>query len=182
MIHLFQKHKDACNICFQNFASKQHLEAHITTAHTLSDFRKKYRCVICDISFSKNTSRLEKPSKLIKHMKSEHNIGYKCPICKMKLPSNLTLKLHNSQEHKAVITDHLCSKCGKSFKLKKSLEYHVSNNCSDQMRGNKCSICGETFESRFLNMEHVAAKHTSKSFSEALILASTNPQYDKRLF
>ena len=24
--------------------------------------------------------------------------------------------------------------------------------------------------------------HTGKSFSEALILASTNPQYDKRLF
>ena len=25
-------------------------------------------------------------------------------------------------------------------------------------------------------------KHTGKSFSEALILASVNPQYDKRLF
>ena len=74
-LHVFQKHRDACNICFKNFPSKQHLEAHITTAHTLLDFRKKYRCGICDISFSKNESRLEKPSKLIKHMKSEHNIG-----------------------------------------------------------------------------------------------------------
>ena len=116
-------------------------------------------------------------------MKSEHNVGYKCPICKMKLPSKLTLKLHNSQEHKTVIPEsNLCPKCGKSFKKKKSLENHVSNNCSDQMRGNKCSICGETFESRFLNMEHVATNHTGKSFSEALILASTKPQYDKRLF
>ena len=47
------------------------------------------------------------------------------------------------------------------------------------MRGNKCSICGETFESRFLNMEHVATKHTGKSLSEAFILTSTNPQYGK---
>ena len=50
------------------------------------------------------------------------------------------------------------------------------------MRGNRCSICGETFESRFLNMEHVATKHTGKSLSEAFILTSTNPQYDNRLF
>ena len=28
----------------------------------------------------------------------------------------------------------------------------------------------------------MAYKYTGKSFSEALILASTNPQYDKRLF
>ena len=99
----------------------------------------------------------------------------------MKLPSNMTLKLHNSQEHKTVIPEsNLCPKCGKSFKKKKSLEYHVSNNCSDQMRGNKCSICGETFESRFLNMEHVATNHTGKSLSEAFILTSTNTQYDKK--
>jgi len=93
-------------------------------------------------------------------MKSEHNVGYVCPICKMKLPSKLTLKQHNNQEHKTVIKEsNLCSKCGKSFKLAKSLENHVSNNCSYQMRGNKCSICGETFESRSLNIEHVATKH-----------------------
>ena len=104
-LHVFQKHRDACNICFQNFESKQHLEAHITTAHTLTDFRKKYRCVICDVSFDKNTSRLEKPSQLIKHMMSEHIVGYKCPICKIKLPPNMTLKLHNSQEHKTIIPE-----------------------------------------------------------------------------
>ena len=28
----------------------------------------------------------------------------------------------------------------------------------------------------------VEVSHTGKSYSEALILASTNPQYDKRLF
>jgi hypothetical protein len=36
-------------------------------------------------------------------------------------------------------------------------------------------------EYRFLN-KSLMKSNTGKSFSEALILASTNPQYDKRLF
>ena len=36
-----------------------------------------------------------------------------------------------------------------------------------------------SFTSRYPNLK---IPHTGKSFSEALILASTNPQYEKRLF
>jgi KRAB domain-containing zinc finger protein len=157
--HVIRHHRDACNVCLEQFESKQHLEVHITTAHSLSDFQKRVRCAICDFCYSKKD---KDRSQLRKHMKSEHNVGYVCPICKMKLPSKLTLKQHNNQEHKTVIKEsNLCSKCGKSFKLIKSLENHVSNNCSWKvgLRGNKCSICGETFESRSLNMEHVATMH-----------------------
>ena len=33
-----------------------------------------------------------------------------------------------------------------------------------------------------MNSRYILVELTGKSFSEALILASTNPQYDKRLF
>ena len=153
--HVMRHHRDACNVCFEQFESKKHLEVHVTSTHILPDFQFRLRCVICDISYSKKDK-----GKLRKHMKFEHNVGYICSICQKKLPSKLTLKQHNTQEHKTVIKEsNLCFKCGKSFKTQTYLDEHVSRNCGNQIKGNKCSICGETFESRSLTMEHVATKH-----------------------
>ena len=152
--HVYQKHRDLCNVCLKQFESKQHLEDHITTAHILSDFQIRLRCVICDISYSKTDK-----GKLKKHMKSEHNVGYKCSICHKELPSKLRLKQHNKEHKKVTHESNICSKCGKSFKIKSSLEYHVSKNCCYQMKGNKCPICNEKFESRSLKMDHFAIKH-----------------------
>ena len=58
-----------------------------------------------------------------------------------------------------------------------------------------CSICHKHFSSKYLLKKHGqdcfeittesqedSTINTGKSFSEALILAPTNPQYDKRLF
>ena len=59
-----------------------------------------------------------------------------------------------------------------------------------------CDVCFTSDHNLFLNALHCtggfclfeekieknASFHTGKSLSEALILASTNPQYDKRLF
>ena len=152
--HVFRKHKDSCNVCLKQFESKQDLKDHITTAHILSDFQFRIRCVICDISFSKSDK-----GKLREHMKSEHNIGYKCSICHEELPSKLRLKQHIKEHNKVTHESYICSKCGKTFKIKSSLEYHVSKNCCYQMKGNKCSICNEKFESRSLKMDHFAIKH-----------------------
>ena len=152
--HVFRKHKDSCNVCLKQFKSKQDLKDHITTAHILSDFQFRLRCVICDISYSKTDK-----GKLREHMKSEHNIGYKCSICRKELPSKLRLKQHKKEHKNVTHESNICPKCGKSFKIKTSLEYHVSKNCCYQMKGNKCSICEEKFESRSLTMDHFAIKH-----------------------
>ena len=151
--HVIYHHRDACNVCLEQFESKQHMEAHITTVHSLSDFYRRRRCAICDFYYSKKD---KDNFQLRKHMKSEHNVGYICPTCKVKLPSKLSLKQHNAQEHKE---SNLCFKCGKSFNDKYYLNDHVSRICGIPMRGNKCSLCGETFESRSLKIEHVATMH-----------------------
>merc|ERR1719203_1226739 len=152
--HVFQKHKDSCNVCLKQFKSKQELKDHITTAHILSDFQFRYRCVICDISYSKADN-----GKLREHMKFEHNIGYKCSICHKELPSKLRLKQHNKEHKKVTHESNVCFKCGKLFKRKSSLEYHVSKNCFNQSKGRKCSICEEKFESMSLKIDHIATKH-----------------------
>jgi hypothetical protein len=52
---------------------------------------------------------------------------------------------------------------------------------------NESGLCLDTFlESQYfvtrVKLENTITSTTGKSFSEALILASINPQYDKRLF
>ena len=76
--HVSIKHSDTCNVCLKQFESKKHLEDHIRTAHTLPDFRRRLRCVICDILFKR---RNRDKSTLMKHMKYEHKVGYKCSVC-----------------------------------------------------------------------------------------------------
>ena len=163
--HVIGKHQDACTVCFEQFETKKLLEAHIATSHSLSDFQTGRRCVICDITYPKEG----KFGILRRHMKTEHNVGYKCKICQKMLPSKLELKHHKTQEHKIVTKrkpteysngqDNLCPSCGKSFKVKSSLDYHVSQNCCYLLKENKCSICNEKFESRSLKMDHFAIKH-----------------------
>ena len=155
--HVFAgKHSDTCNVCLKQFESKQHLEDHITTAHTLPDFRKRLRCVICNIYFKRKN---KDKSTLVKHMKSEHNVGYKCPICQMQQPSLSTLNQHKIQEHNsAVKIKYLCPKCGKEFIHKRKYEQHVSK-ISCNYTGRKCPICEEKIESMSLKIDHIATKH-----------------------
>ena len=93
--HVYQKHKDACSVCFRKFESRQDMKAHISN-HPLSDFHMTTRCFFCDISYGKG--KINK-SKFKEHMKSEHNVGYECPICQMKWSSVSKLKQHKIQEH-----------------------------------------------------------------------------------
>ena len=44
------------------------------------------------------------------------------------------------------------------------------------------NFVGFNFACKNMNSRYILVELTGKSFSEALILASTNPQYDKRLF
>ena len=156
------KHRNTCNVCLKQFESKQHLEDHISTAHTLRDFRKRLRCVVCNILFKR---RNKDKSTLTKHMKSEHKVGYECPICQKKLPTTSKLKQHKIQEHNWNKSNsvskikYLCSKCGKEFKQRLDYESHVSKMSCKAWRGKICSICDEKFETMSLRNDHITTKH-----------------------
>ena len=73
-----------------------------------------------------------------------------------------------------------CEHCDKCFS-----DYHNFSNHVEHYHGfnRKCNFPNCDVGSKSIQefvQHHV--RHTGKSFSEALILASTNAQYDKRLF
>ena len=163
--HLFQKHREACTICFKQFELKQDMEAHISKDHPWSDFRNvATRCVICDLTFGRDKENVKK---FKVHMVYEHNVGYECLICQKKLPTVSKMKQHRIQEHNwtgykynsVSKVKYLCSKCGKEFKQRLDYESHVSKMSCKAWKGKKCSICDEKFETMSLRNDHITTKH-----------------------
>ena len=69
------------------------------------------------------------------------------------------MKIHIESVHEGK-KPHLCSFCTASFGVKSNLTRHIKQ-VHEEQKSHQC---------------------TGKSFSEALILASVNQQYEKRLF
>lgn len=147
--HVAKQHKNACNICYQEFESKEKIESHISKDHSIKDFNITNRCVVCDITFK---------SKFRDHLVSKHNVSYKCKICLKKLSSLIKLREHKEQ-HKLDKSDNLCPNCGKKFYSKEYLQEHISKYCGTLWKENKCLKCKESFESRAATIEHIADKH-----------------------
>ena len=75
----------------------------------------------------------------------------------------------------------MCEICEVTFSRKKDLKDHKIS-VHDEKNPFGCNLCDYSCRQRGNLNRHMITAHTGKSFSESLILASTNPQYDKRLF
>ena len=103
-------------------------------------------------------------------MKSEHKVGYKCPICQMHQPSLSTLNKHKIQEHnlavKIIKHRNSCTICFRQFESKKDMEAHISKDhpWSDFRNvATRCVICdlsyGKDKESFKKFKEHMLSEH-----------------------
>ena len=77
-----------------------------------------------------------------------------------------------------------CNKCGKSYSRRPNLVKHQEKCNFSQQQIRSTSLCKwyERSENGVIICQLNGCQNTGKSFLEALFLASTNPQYDKRLF
>ena len=94
----------------------------------------------------------------------DENGNFPCRYCDKKKPKYEEISKHIYMIH----WEHRSSGCKKPKK--------------DKGKTWKCYYCKKTFLREKILREHRKLTHTGKSLSEALILGSTNPQYDKRLF
>ena len=86
------------------------------------------------------------------------------------------MKQHIDTVHKG-LKKYQCHICKKDLSLRSSLLKHIRA-VHEKQKPYKCESC----DSSFAQGAHLRAHVTGKSFSEALILGSTNLQYDRRLF
>ena len=117
-------------------------------------------------------------------------------LCGSKFAQHRSLSRHFQSFHKKK-TSFQCSICDKVFGAKQTLERHLvsvhkydptklKEKFDEKKKHFRCPICDKAFAAKQTLERHCANVHkhehylsTGKSFSEALILESVNPQYDK---
>ena len=189
--HIKEVHGESlnrCSLCSRTFSNIENLNAHIASVHEAKKPAKaaqnRYKCEICD----KNFSRLDNVKR---HHRQVHESkrDYECEICKKKFQQKQGLQEHHTRVHGKKIVKETKNKSNvqKSPKRRKVCQDGNSFQCPD------CKLTfgtDELFEKHksnrhrlpcwfcrllFIRDTHLQQHITSKSLSEALIFASTNP-------
>ena len=140
--HIDQKHQVldqyTCDVCGMTFGSplrakfNRHVESH-------SMGEPVFKCDQCDKSFFFETE-------LNTHKKARHTI-HKCDHCEYKSTAPQAVKHHMEAKHTDPnLKPHVCSSCGKAFKLKMFLTRHME--VHDPLGKNECKVCGKTFKAK----------------------------------
>ena len=171
-------HKDqifVCENCDKKFDGSTRLKRHKMMHTDERKYLRKqlYSCQKCQ-KFFKRESLLKRHDLLHTGEKP-----FACQFCGFKSRLKHNMKLHEKSHQNE--KPFSCMKCFKRFKYANHLRIHDQIHSSSKNKQYFCKYCTKKFENISGVIIHERV-HTGKSLSEALILASTNPQYDKRLF
>ncbi|XP_054760146.2 zinc finger protein 227-like [Lytechinus pictus] len=168
------KPKQKCHMCDKVFLQPTNLKGHIQRVH---EQRREFTCQYCGKCVSSNMSlqdheRLhtgEKPYKCVKcgesfrlrrsyqsHLQSKHlkDRSFRCDQCGKGFFTH-----HALYKHKRIHTPNVwsvCPECGKQFKRKDLLQYHVVQYHRGHLR---CSKCTRRFNSEISLRYHMNKKH-----------------------
>ena len=171
MNHQTEKKLYTCNICNRNYQTAGSLSSHKKFTHADNNKTRKL-CEICSKSFSTLTSYKEH---LTLHSDDRDKFQLKCPVCGKWLKNKRCLKshllLHNNDDMRCDICDYVTKKeqllknhmltkhsdvktfvcdhpgCDKSFKVKRALSIHKSQNHGGKSTTKKCEFCQREFAS-----------------------------------
>ena len=173
-VHFKNVGEYVCGICQKRFIFRRHLKAHMAVH---SDNRN-YSCSICNLTCKRR-------SHLHKHMATHTNeMNYRCDVCHKNFKVQADLKDHCLQDHKdgqstcnvckqtlhtpfsvyihsmrhSGTRDHVCEKCGASFKRKQHLIAHL--NVHEEIKERlKCPACQKEFPDRKTVRKHLEQNH-----------------------
>ncbi|XP_070508840.1 transcription factor grauzone-like [Chironomus tepperi] len=172
MKHQTERKLHICNICNKTYQTAGSLSSHKKFTHYSDSNKTRKLCEICSKSFSTLTSYREH---LTLHSEDRDKFQLKCPECGRWLKNKRCLKshlmLHTNVEMRCDICDYVTKKesllknhmmtkhsdvktficdhpgCDKSFKVKRALSIHKSQNHGGKSSIKKCEFCQREFAS-----------------------------------
>jgi uncharacterized Zn-finger protein len=82
----------------------------------------------------------------------------KCPVCLNEFKSNKGLSQHHAKTHAAPAKSQPCEVCGKMFKHKYAVKFHVRQ-VHDKQTQVKCPTCGKEIYNKYSLQKHVLRHH-----------------------
>jgi len=169
-----------CNYwyCQQTFSKKSNLTRHLMRVHgegaikvkvqssNIEAKRKEFRCRQCDeVMYSlKEKIRHELDvHDLVILEKSDSDLSYKCPICKVSQKTVESIKRHIQDHFQTNLSELTCRICKVQCKSKNRLQNHMLIHGEAKF---PCNICGKKFHMMKYVRPHIKKAH-KKIFSTA---------------
>ena len=150
--HTSSKHENKryeCPACVYKATSKSNLGRHVKSKHG----SERFNCDECDKSFFFETE-------LASHKKYHHTV-HKCEQCDFTAWNPVKVREHLITKHTDPdFNPHVCTNCGKGFKLKMNLTRHMETH--DTVKKHECKVCGKKFSANRHLYTH--SKIHSKSY------------------
>ncbi|XP_059488301.1 zinc finger protein 271-like [Neocloeon triangulifer] len=142
-----------CVKCCEDFKTPQWLKKHQLRVH-----EGKIICHQCTKTFPTKEERMRHTKEMHPRVKEK----VKCPQCDLILSCKGGLVKHVDVVHKK-LRPFLCPVCGKSYPLKKSLEFHMTMHTGE--KNHVCKVCGHKF-ARIENLkQHMRIHNNEKPYS-----------------
>ncbi|XP_063545315.1 zinc finger Y-chromosomal protein 2-like isoform X2 [Cydia strobilella] len=144
-----------CQECSLHFPNPAQYKAHLLTLkHTPRDLYK-FECEVCKKRFRHKHWMRDHVDWIHRGLKK-----YSCDKCDSSFGAFTSLRRHVARAHDKVAAPratHVCDLCGKTFKVKKSLEEHLLTHYG--LRPFGCASCPATFSYRAALYTHTRLKH-----------------------
>ena len=139
-----------CSVCGKDFATKQHLNRHVSSVH---EKRRPELCSLCGASFAEKGI-------LAKHMTSVHNKeSHICPICNIEKPSHDYLTAHIRNKHEKIP----CEQCGKAIGKDLMKRHLRDSHSSPDQKKFRCEVCGKFATNRKQSLVTHMKIHSTKN-------------------
>ncbi|XP_061729415.1 zinc finger protein 11-like [Cydia pomonella] len=146
-----------CAECARQFPTRAQYRAHLLTLKHTPRALYKFECEVCKKRFRHRRWMRD-------HLDAAHRglKKYSCDRCDSSFGSFTSLRRHVARDHDKVVAPratHVCDLCGKTFKVKKSLEEHLLSHYG--LRPFTCAApaCAAAFCYRAALYTHTRLKH-----------------------
>ncbi|XP_063392203.1 zinc finger protein 652-like [Cydia fagiglandana] len=161
-----------CEECGVQFPSRAQYKAHLQTLkHTPRDLYK-FECEVCKKRFRYKHWMRDHVDWIHRGLKK-----YSCERCDSSFGAFTSLRRHVARAHDRAAAPrdtHVCDLCGKTFKVKKSLEEHQLTHYG--LRPFACGACPAAFSYRAALYTHTRLKHRGGKRKRQLLQERTEHQ------
>lgn len=153
-----------CQMCFRNFDNPLQLREHLMEEFEFESDSVPFLDLELGIEMSTDYSTAYSSGLKVQEIASKLN----CPVCQRPCKNSKGLEQHKAKAHNHRKKKVLCKLCGKTYKHKYALRFHISQ-VHEKATRVECKICGKENYNKYMLALHLKEKHSELSSFSLII-------------